>query len=75
MKAGMSRCWMNRRLMTIESGSDSAAAIASAALPPVPASPESNAQKALTFVPRSGWTRVAPSLTASSMSRTGSSGS
>ena len=71
MNAGMSRCWRNRRRTTIASGSFSAAAIASFALPPVPASPESNTQCALAFVPRSGCSRVAPSATATAMSSTG----
>ena len=75
MNAGISRCWRNRRLTTTESGSASAAAMASSTLPPVPAATESNTQVAQTLVPRSGWTRSAPSARAASMSRTGSSGS
>ncbi len=75
MNAGISRCWRKRRLTTIESASASAAAMASATLPPVPASPESNTQVAFSLVPRSGCTSVAPSARAASMSSTGSSGS
>ena len=75
MNAGISRCWRNRRRMTTESGSASAAAMASSTLAPVPAAPESNTQVAFSLVPRSGWTRVAPSARAASMSSTGGSGS
>ena len=75
MNAGMSRCWRNLRRTTTESASDSAAEIASSTLPPVPASPESNTHVALSLVPRSGCTSVAPSASAASMSSTGSSGS
>jgi hypothetical protein len=66
---------MNRRRTTTWSGSASAAEIASETLAPVPASPESNTQVAFSFVPRSGWTSVAPPASAASMSSTGSSGS
>ena len=71
MNAGIRRCWRKRRRMTTESGSASAAAMASSTLPPVPAAPESNTQVAFSLVPRSGWTSVAPSARAASMSSTG----
>ena len=75
MNTGTRRCWRKRRRTTIWSSSDSALLMASVALPPEPASPESNTHWAFEFVPRSGCTRVAPSFSASSMSRTGSSSS
>ena len=73
MKTGTRRCWRKRRRTTIWSSAFSAAAIASDADPPEPASPESKTHWAFSLVPSSGWTRVAPALRASSMSRTGSS--
>jgi hypothetical protein len=75
MNAGTSRCWMNRRRSTTESGSASAAATASSVDPPVPASAESNTHSALRLVPSSGCTRGAPSARAASTSSTGGSGS
>ena len=73
MNAGTSRCWRRRRSMTTPS--TRARAMASSTSPPVPAAAESKTHVAFLFVPRSAWTRSAPSSIARSMSSTAGSSS
>ncbi len=70
MNAGIRRCWISSRSMTMPSVR--AFSIASSTLPPVPASALSNCQRALLLVPRSGCASTS-SLRASLMSRTAGS--
>ena len=69
MNAGISRCWRSCRSMTIAVTASPRSP--SSTSPPVPAAPESKTQVEDLFVPRSGWTRSAPSSAAAPMSRTG----
>ena len=71
MKAGISRCWRYSRSMTMPS--PRAFSMASSTLPPVPASAESNFQKALLLVPRSGWASTASAAASLRSSAAGSS--
>ena len=72
MNAGISRCWISSRSITMPSRR--ALAIASSTLPPVPAAALSNCQSALLLVPRSGCASTS-SFSASLMSRTAGSSS
>ncbi len=72
MNAGISRCWRYSRSITMPS--PRAFSMASSALPPVPASPESKTHSADLLVPRSGCASTS-SLSASLMPMTAGSSS